>query len=134
MATAFPAIQPTSRAFRAPQWPVTGLRSQQGMTTLRLWASLPSEGELALGFQNISDDNATLIMAAYESARGPVDNLTLPAIIFNGMSANLLTYINNATINNGLTWHFSASEAPQLQSITCDIASVSVLLTAQLRR
>lgn len=134
MATNFPAIEPTARRFVPPKWPVSGVRSQSGVTSLRLWGSLPSDGLLDLSFSNILDTNAALILAAYDAARGPIDELTIPAIIFAGTSAALLPYFDPTSGVSQLTWHFAQDSPPQVQSVVKDVSSVAVQLVAQLRR
>lgn len=134
MTTNFPAIEPTSRRFTPPRWPVSGVRSQSGVTSLRLWGSLPSDGSLDLSFSNILDTDAALIFAAYDAARGPIDELLVPAIIFAGTSAALLPYVDPTSGVSKLTWHFPSDGPPQVQSVVKDVSSVSVQLVAQLRR
>jgi hypothetical protein len=51
MAVTFPNIEPTSRSFSAPKWPTTGMTSQSGVTTRRLWGSLPSQAQLSAEFR-----------------------------------------------------------------------------------
>ena len=132
MAVTFPTIEPTSRSFSAPKWPTSGMTSQSGVTTRRLWGSRPSQAQLALTFANITDDNAALILAAYHSAKGATTDLSLPDIIFNGASANLTNWLNTFSTGAGMKWFFS-EDPPSVESIAPGRSSVRVNLTAELR-
>jgi len=102
MAVTFPNIEPTSRSFSAPKWPTSGITSQSGVTTRRLWGSRPSQAQLSLNFANITDDNAALILAAYNDAKGATTDLTLPSILFNGASTNLTNWLNTFSTGAGM--------------------------------
>lgn len=132
MAVTFPTIEPTSRSFAAPKWPTSGITSQSGVTTRRLWGSRPSQAQLSLTFANITDDNAALILAAYHSAKGATTDLSLPDIIFNGASANLTNWLNTFSTGAGMKWFFS-EDPPSVESIAPGRSSVRVNLTAELR-
>jgi len=132
MAVAFPSIEPTSRSFTAPKWPTSGLTTQSGVTTRRLWGSRPSQAQLSLSFDNISDDNAGLIVAAYNTAKGATTELTLPAVLFNGASAALTGWLNTTSTGAGMKWFF-AEEPPTVESVAPGRSSVRVALVAELR-
>jgi hypothetical protein len=132
MAVTFPTIEPTSRSFVAPKWPTTGITSQSGVTTRRLWGSRPSQAQLTLGFANITDDNAALILAAYNDAKGATTDLTLPSIIFNGASTNLANWLSTLSTGAGMKWFFT-EEPPTVDSIAPGRSSVNLRLVAELR-
>lgn len=132
MAVTFPSIEPTSRSFVAPKWPTTGTTSQSGATTRRLWGSRPSQAQLTLGFANITDDNAALILAAYNDAKGATTDLSLPAIIFNGASGNLTGWLNTASNGAGMKWFFS-EDPPSVESVAPGRSSINIRLVAELR-
>jgi len=132
MAVTFPTIEPTSRRFLAPKWPTTGVVSQSGVTTRRLWGSRPSQAQLDLTFANITDDNAALIIGAYNSAKGATIDLTLPSIIFNGASANLKGWLDTTSTGAGMKWFFN-EEPPNVESISPNRSTVTVRLVAELR-
>lgn len=132
MAITFPSIEPTSRSFTAPRWPTSGLTTQSGVTTRRLWGSRPSQAQLQLQFSNVSDDNAALIVQAYHDAKGATTDLALPAIIFNGASGNLTGWLNTASTGAGMRWFF-AEEPPTVESVAPNRSSVRVNLVAELR-
>ena len=132
MAVTFPSIEPTSRSFTAPRWPTSGIPTQSGVTTRRLWGSRPSQAQLQLQFSNVSDDNAALIVQAYHDAKGATTDLALPAIIFNGASGNLTGWLNTASTGAGMKWFF-AEEPPTVESVAPNRSSVRVNLVAELR-
>ena len=132
MSVTFPNIEPTSRNFVAPRWPTTGITSQSGVTTRRLWGSRPSQAQLSLKFGNITDDNAALIVQAYNDAKGASIDLVLPSQLFNGASANLTGWLTTASTGAGMKWFF-AEEPPVVESIAPNRSSVDVKLVAELR-
>jgi len=132
MAVTFPTIEPTSRNFTSPKWPTSGLTTQSGVTTRRLWGSRPSQAQLGLTFTNITDDNAALILAAYHDAKGATTDLSLPSIIFNGASTNLANWLNTASTGAGMKWFFT-EEPPSVESVAPNRSTVTVRLVAELR-
>lgn len=134
MATPFPAIQPTSRRFTPLRWPTSNTRSRSGFTSVRLWASRPSDAMLDLSFDNITDAQAVELLVAHNNAKGPVDSLTLPLIIFNGASTALRSWLDASSTGPGVTWHFAFDGGePQLTSVAPNVNSVATRLSAQLR-
>ena len=132
MAITFPNIEPTSRSFTAPRWPTSGMTTQSGVTTRRLWGSRPSQAQLSLSFDNITDDNAALILQAYNDAKGASIDLALPSVIFNGASGNLISWLNTSATGAGMKWFFS-EQPPAVESIAPNRSSVSLTLIAELR-
>jgi hypothetical protein len=102
------------------------------VTTRRLWGSRPSQAQLTLGFANITDDNAALILAAYNDAKGATTDLSLPAIIFNGASGNLTGWLNTASNGAGMKWFFS-EDPPSVESVAPGRSSINIRLVAELR-
>lgn len=133
MTTAFPPIEPSSRRFNVFQFPTTSQKSQSGVITRRLWASRPSNATLDLQFKNISDTDTSAILAAYNQAKGPVDDLSLPTALFNGADATLTTYLDTSVTGAGLVWSFAEDSPPTVQSIAPNRSTVSVKLAAELR-
>ena len=132
MAITFPSIEPTSRSFTAPRWPTSGLTTQSGVTTRRLWGSRPSQAQLQLQFNNITDDNTALIIKAYNDAKGATTDLTLPSVLFNGASTDLANWLNTSSTGAGMKWFF-AEEPPTVESVAPNRSSVRVSLVAELR-
>jgi len=133
MTTAFPPIEPSSRSFKPPTYPVKSHVSQSGVTTRRLFASLPSQAELKLEFKNINDTNATAIMTAYKTAKGALDDLSLPVAVFNGADSTLTTYLDGSSFAAGLKWCFAEGSPPKVTSVAPGRSNVSVSLVGELR-
>jgi len=133
MATTFPSITPTRRSFVAPTWPTKTQMSQSGVITRRLEGSRPSQAKLSLTFGNINDTDTAAILNAYNTAKGSVDSLTLPAKIFAGADATLQSWLNVSATGAGLLWSFSEGTSPQVESIIPGRSDVTVELTAELR-
>jgi len=132
MAVTFPSIEPTARRFSAPKWQTTGITSQSGVTTRRLWGSRPAKAELDLTFGNITDANAALILEAYNDAKGATIDVALPSIIFNGAAGDLTGWMNTANTGAGMKWFFS-EDPPTLESIAPGRSTISLKLIAELR-
>lgn len=133
MAITFPSIEPTSRSFTAPRWPTSGITSQSGVTTRRLWGSRPSQGQLSINFDNITDAEAASIAQAYNSAKGATTDLTLPAALFAGATSTLKAWLDGSATGAGLKWFFS-EDPPSIESAGVPGRSnVRVNLVAELR-
>jgi hypothetical protein len=132
MAIAFPGLTPSSRNITAPIWPTTSSTSQSGIKSKRLWGSKPSQLTLALSFDNISDANATQILAAYQSTKSGVLELDVPSEIYGGLSLDLLAWIDQNSIGSGMKWYFG-EEPPTVESVAPGRSSVRVTLVAELR-
>lgn len=132
MTVSFPSVHPTSCSFTPPEWSITESRSQSGIRSYRIWASKPSDALLDLGFENISESNAFAISQAYIDAKGPIDNLLLPPILFSGISSQSFVEIFSQQ-GSGLSWHFVVGEPPVVERIPGRRYSVRVKLRAELR-
>jgi hypothetical protein len=130
MATAFPAIRPTSRRYQLPTFPVTQFKSQSGVTSMRLWGSKPENARLQLSFTNISDDKALQLSEVYLAAKGPIDTLDLPAEVFSGSDTRLAAFIR--ATGTGITWHFTP-EPPTIDAVSNGVSSVSITLIGILK-
>jgi hypothetical protein len=130
MTVNFPAVQPTACKFTPPQYPVTETRAQSGVRSYRLWGNLPSDAVLELQFTNISDFNAGAIVESYLAAKGPLEQVILPAIIFNGIEDETLLQILSQTSTQ---WFFVNQSAPTVERVPGRRSSVSVQLRAELR-
>ncbi len=133
MTTDFPSIEPSARNFKPPAFAVKSHVSQSGVTTRRLFASLPSQAELKLEFSNITDANVTLIMTAYKTAKGALDDLLLPSAVFNGADSNLRAYLDGSSFTAGLKWCFAEDSPPRVTSVAPGRSNVSVSLVGELR-
>ena len=126
----FPAITPSSRKFTAPRWPTKTFVSQAGTTTRRLYGSLPSQADLQLTYRNITDDQASAILAHYQSLKGPMSKADLPNQTWDGASTDLKKQLNVSNYSD-VDWYFAA--APTVDSIFPGISTVQVRLIGEIR-
>lgn len=124
----FPSITPTASEFKAPQFPTKATTSLSGVTSRRVFGNRAYNATLAMTFDNITNNNATLILQCWNNARGTALEVTVPDIIFTGAGANLTAYMKNA--NGGVSWHFA--EEPSLTRGVPGYSTVSVRLEATL--
>jgi hypothetical protein len=131
MTVRFPAIKPTAHDYVAPRWPVTESVSQSGVRSTRLWGSLAGDGGMTLTFQNIANAAAAQIFAAHTAAKGRIDDVSLPAVIFQNIDdPELLEFLR--TMGPGLRWYFAAE--PQGSRVAgAKRQTVRVELRAELR-
>jgi hypothetical protein len=133
MAVPFPAVQPSSRRFVAPRWPITSTRSQSGVVSKRRWGNRPGDGQLSLSFTNIRDDIAAEIVEAYDNAMLSSKEVELPPEVFQGTAGKLNTYLRERIPQQGMRWFFREDEPPEVESVVPGISSVRVTLAAELR-
>lgn len=124
MSTPFPAVAPTSRRITQGQYAVKRFTTIAGTGTTRAYSSQPFNSSMNLEFANISDEVASLIVTAYENARGSYDALTLPPDIWNGIEPGL-----KARLERDYTWRFA--EQPVLTSTAPGVSSMAVRLDGQ---
>jgi hypothetical protein len=131
MTIPFPALRPTSRQYTPPKWPVTGTTSQSGVTSRRLWGSAPSQGSLSLAFNNRPTTEGVALRAAYNDAKGPIEDINLPSSIFEG-DDDTYNEIQSVFSQYGLRWYFT-DEQPAIESVVPGICNMRVNLVAELR-
>jgi hypothetical protein len=80
----FPQIKPTSRSYSAGTYPSTNFESLDGTKTHLRYGNKRVNATLTLGFSNISDQEAALIIENYEDVNATWDYVTFNAA--NGVS------------------------------------------------
>ena len=115
MTVQFPAIQPTSHEFAFPEWPITERRSQSGVRSIRQWGDKASDATMTLVFDNITQAASAAIKAAHDAARGKVEDISFPAIVFKSLDdPEALAMLS--TPGPGLRWYFA--NKPQGSRVT----------------
>lgn len=132
MTVAFPAIKPSDVQFNGPTFATTTMRSKSGVTSRRRWADKASNATLDISYNNISDSQGALLYAAHKSAQGSVDDLTLPAILFNRVGADLKAFLD-ASNYPGLKWCFTEGSTVSYTYVAPNVGNYRVQLTAELR-
>jgi hypothetical protein len=87
---------------------------------------------LDLSFENISEANALAIVQTHTSAKGPIEALILPSILFSGIVDQLFVNIFSQS-QSGLSWHFVNGEPPAIERVPGRRYSTRVRLRAELR-
>ena len=108
MPHSFPSVRPSSRSYKPGEYPQTQFEAQNGAKTIMRYGKNRINATLTLGFSNISDADAALILANYEDVNSDWDYVT-----FNGGYAtagvtdtSLLAYLKES--GSGLKWRYSA--------------------------
>ena len=127
----YPAITPSSRQFKAPQFPVTSVVSQSGATTRRLWGSRPVQAELSLTYRNIGDDDAAAIVGHYDDCKGSITKVSLPDATWDGASSDLKSYLKLDDYGTGIDWFFASP--PTVNSVFPGVSTVQVKLIGEIR-
>ncbi len=121
---AFPSLRPTGRSVTQGQYAVKRFTSIAGTGTTRVYGSQPFNASISLQFNNISDNDALAIVNTYEDARGSKEALTLPTVLWEGMTDAL-----RVKLQRDYAWRFA--EQPQLTSGPPGISSIAVKLEGQ---
>lgn len=116
MTVNFPAIQPTACSYTPPRFPVTESVSKSGVRSYRIWGNKRSDGFLDLTFENKTQSETAAILGAFNDAKGMVEDLNLPGIIFNSITdASLLQEFSQS--GSGLKWYFINDEPPPVERV-----------------
>jgi hypothetical protein len=129
MPVAFPSIHPSSRSYSPGEYPQTDFTAQNGAMTVVRFGIRRVNAELALGFENITDDEAALILKNFEAVNSVWDYVTFTgnsgAV---GASSSLQAYLRE-TGGSGLRWRYAepptvSSVFPGLSSVQCKFRAV----------
>ena len=124
----FPTIKPTSRRYSPGTYPSTDFESLDGTKTHLRYGNKRVNATLQLGFSNISDTNAALILANYEDVNSDYDYVTFSSS--NGTagvsSTNLSNYFQE--VGSGLKWRYSGP--PSVTSTFKGLSNVSCSFVA----
>ena len=125
---AFPTIKPTSRSYRPGTYPSTTFESLDGTKTHLRYGNKRVNATLQLGFSNISDADAALILANYEDVNSDWDYVTFSSA--NGTvgvgSTSLSNYFKES--GSGLKWRYSGP--PNVTSSFKGLSNVSCSFVA----
>ena len=130
MATAqpFPTVKPTSRSYNPGTYPSTTFESLDGTKTHLRFGNKRVNATLTLGFSNITDADAALILANYEDVNSNWDYVTFSSA--NGTvgvdSTSLSNYLKES--GSGLKWRYSGP--PSITSTFKGMSNVSCSFVA----
>ena len=104
----FPAIKPTSRIYNPGTYPSTTFESLDGTKTHLRFGNRRVNATLTLGFSNISDADAALILTNYENVNSDWDYVTFDrGYATSGVTdTSLLAYLKES--GSSLKWRYSS--------------------------
>ncbi len=124
----FPSIKPSSRSYNPGEYPQTKFEAQNGVKTIMRYGKNRVNATLQLGFSNISDADAALILANYEDVNSDWDYVTFSSA--NGTvgvdSTSLSNYLKES--GSGLKWRYSGP--PSVTSTFKGMSNVSCSFVA----
>lgn len=124
----FPTIKPTSRSYSPGQYPSTNFESLDGTKTHIRYGNKRVNATLSLGFSNISDADAALILANYEQVNSDWNYVTFNrGFATAGVgSTTLSNYFKES--GSGLKWRYSGP--PSVTSTFKGLSNVSCSFVA----
>ena len=120
--TAFPAIEPSSRAWTPGSQPVKAFSTLSGYESRVMLGSEPIGASLQLSFQNLTESIALAISNHFSTAKGTFETFVLPAAVFAGMTDY------STVAPTGQEWRYAA--APSINWVSPGVANVGVSLVA----
>ena len=120
--TAFPAIEPSSRAWVPGSQPVQSFATLSGFESRVMLGAEPVGTSLQMSFNNLKEVVALSITDHYVKAKGTFETFALPAAVFAGM-----TDYGKVT-PEGHTWRYAS--APSIDWVSPGIANVGVSFVA----
>ena len=124
----FPQIKPTSRSYSAGTYPSTNFESLDGTKTHLRYGNKRVNATLTLGFSNITDADAALILDNYEDVNTERDYETFDrGYATSGVTdTSLLTYLKES--GSSLKWRYSGP--PTVTSTFKGLSNVSCSFVA----
>ncbi len=128
MPHSFPSVKPSSRSYSPGEYPQTNFEAQNGAKTIMRYGKNRVNATLTLGFANIADADAALILANYEDVNSDWDYVTFS-------SANGTVGVDSTSLSNyfkesgsGLKWRYSGP--PSVTSTFKGMSNVSCSFVA----
>ena len=103
----FPTVKPTSRSYNPGNYPQNTFEAQNGAKTIIRYSQKRVNATLTLGFSNISDADAALILANYEDVNSDWDYVTFNrGYATSGVTdTSLFAYLKES--GSSLKWRYS---------------------------
>jgi len=125
----FPTIKPTSRSYSPGTYPSTDFESLDGTKTHLRYGNKRVNATLQLGFSNISDADAALILDNYVQVNGDWNYVTFNrGFATSGMEPSDLRDYMRETGGSGLKWRYSGP--PSVTSTFKGLSNVSCSFVA----
>ena len=124
----FPTIKPSSRSYNPGTYPSTNFESLDGTKTHIRYGNKRVNATLTLGFSNITDANAALILANYEDVNSDYDYVTFSSS--NGTVGVGSTTLSNYFKEDGSALKWRYSRPPSVTSTFKGMSNVSCSFVA----
>ncbi len=125
----FPTVKPTSRSYSPGTYPSTDFESLDGTKTHLRYGNKRVNATLQLGFSNISDADAALILDNYVQVNGDWNYVTFNrGFATSGMEPSNLRDYMRETGGSGLKWRYSGP--PSVTSTFKGLSNVSCSFVA----
>jgi len=125
---AFPSVKPSSRSYEPGDYPSNTFESLDGTKTHLRYGNKRVNATLTLGFQNISDSDAALILDNYKNVNSDWDYVTFDSgnATAGVTNANLLSYLKES--GSSLKWRYSkppkvTNVYPGISNVTCSFVA-----------
>ena len=127
-AVSFPNVKPTGRSYSPGEYPQTNFEAQNGAVTVVRFGSRRVNSSLELRFDNITDREASSILANYQAVNGPWNYVTFTSANGSLAAGSLAAYIQE-TGGSGLRWRYEgpptvSSKMPGIVSVSCKFVGV----------
>jgi len=127
-ARAFPSVKPSSRSYEPGDYPSNTFESLDGTKTHLRYGNKRVNASLTLGFSNISDSDAALILANYENVNSDWDYVTFDSgnATAGVTNISLLSYLKES--GSSLKWRYSkppkvTNVYPGISNVTCSFVA-----------
>lgn len=120
----FPALQPSSRSFKAGEIRVATFRSISGKETRVITGDTPTAHTIGLGFNNVNEAAAKNVLEHWYAMQGIALAFKLPSEVWAGW----VEYSAGSSANQ--LWRYS--QAPEISAVSPSIMVVSVQLVSVL--
>jgi len=125
----FPTVKPTSRSYSPGTYPSTDFESLDGTKTHLRYGNKRVNATLQLGFSNISDADAALILDNYVQVNGDWNYVTFNrGFATSGIEPSDLRDYMRETGGSGLKWRYSGP--PSVTSTFKGLSNVSCSFVA----
>lgn len=120
-------IKPTSRRFSIGDYPTKTYRSLSGAVVKRSFGNKASGYKLELSFDNAKEDVVAAIFDHYHGQAGITEGFSIPATLFSGYEDST---VSRMQAPDGISWFYE--QAPQIESVTLALSTISISLIGEL--
>jgi hypothetical protein len=128
-AISFPALVPSQRSYDPGSFPEVKFEAQNGAVIRMRYGNQRANSKLSLTFDNISDYNASLVLANYQQTM-EADNWVVftSSNVAAGVDSELVPWITET--NSALRWKYASP--PSVSSVKLGLSTVSCEFVGEL--